>query len=288
MQKFNYGRPASIKEACQMLSQHGNGAKLIAGGTDLMVQFREDDKKWEGVDFIVDLNFIPNLRYIEEKEGYIHIGPLTTHSDLGSSELLRQKAPFICEAALTVGSPQIRNRGTLGGSLCNGSPAADPIIPFIVLDGEVTVEGLRGKRTLLMKEVIAKPYQTSLALDEIVTGFSFKIPKENTKTSFLKIGRRKALAISRMNIGVALTTDENGAIDSIKIAPGCVFATPDRAGAVEAMLLGKIPDEALLEAAGDVMSGIMIERTGIRPSTEYKKPALEGLTRDVLAKALEV
>ena len=254
MQKFNYGRPTTIEEACQMLAKYGDKAKVIAGGTDILVQFREKDEKWKNINYIVDLNFIPKLRYIEERNGSIHIGPLTTHSDLVNSLLLQEKAPFICEAALTVGSPQIRNRGTLCGSLCNGSPAAAPIIPLVVLDTEVTITGEKGSRKMLMKDVISKPYKTSLAKDEIVTDFSFPTPKKGIRTSFLKIGRRKALAISRMNIGVALSLNDNGVIDSIKIAPGCIFATPDRVISVEAMLKGKVPDENLLLEAGEAMA----------------------------------
>ena len=115
MQKFNYGMPTTIEDACQMLANHGENAKVIAGGTDILVQFRDKDEKWKDINYIVDLNFIPNLRYIQERDGYIHIGPLTTHHDLVNALLLQEKVPFICEAAATVGSPQIRNRGTIGG-----------------------------------------------------------------------------------------------------------------------------------------------------------------------------
>ena len=91
MQKFNYASPTTIEEACQMLSDYGEKAKVIAGGTNILIQFRDKDEKWKDVNFVVDFNFIPKLRYIEERNGRIHIGPLTTHKDLVNSALLQQK-----------------------------------------------------------------------------------------------------------------------------------------------------------------------------------------------------
>lgn len=287
MKDFNYSRPATVAEACQLLTKHGAQSKILAGGTDLLVQFREENPKWQGVNFVVDITNLNELRFIREENGLVEIGPLTTHTDLANSPLLQKKAPFLCAAAFSVGSPQIRNRGTIGGSLCNASPAADPIIPLVVLDAVVTIVGPCATRELPLKDVIAKPYETTLAPDELITKITFKAPSENVATAFLKVGRRKALSISRMNIAVALSLDLNGAINTVAIAPGCVFSVPDRVSSVEEILLGKTPNQTLLTKAGEVMAAEMIARTGLRPSSEYKKPALAALTKQCLEKALE-
>lgn len=288
MFKYDYLRPASVKEACELLKKHGDSARVIAGGTDLLVQLRDEDEKWADIKYVVDLTSIDDLRYIREDGDKIRIGVLTTHTSIVNSKLLRENVPFFSEAASTVGSPQIRNRGTIGGSIGNASPAADPVPPLVALDAVVKIVGANGEREELLKSIIVKSYKTSLASDEIITEVSFNKLAPNAKSAFLKLGRRQALAISRMNVGVVVALDDKGAISDIRIAPGCIFATPDRVKIAEDVLIGKVPTEELIIEAGKKVSEEMINRTGIRWSTEFKKPAIEALTKRAIKKALEV
>ena len=288
MFKFDYLRPASVKEACELLALYGESARVIAGGTDLMVQLRDEDKKWAGIRYVVDLSYIDGLKYIKEDGDLIRIGALATHSQIVKSDLLQREVPFFCEACSTVGSPQIRNRGTIGGSIGNASPASDPVPPLIALDAQVLISGKDGEREEDLKSVFSGSYRTSLKPDEIITEISFKKLPVNSQTAFLKLGRRKALAISRMNVGVVLVRDDKGVVTDVRIAPGCIFATPDRVAGAEEVLRGKVPDEELLIEAGLKVSEEMIARTGIRWSTEYKKPVVESLTKRALKEALEV
>ena len=288
MFKYDYLRPASVKEACELLALHGESAKVIAGGTDLMVQIRDEDKKWANIKYVIDIAHLKEMKYIKEDDDSICIGALSSHTDIVKSQILQKYAPFFCEASSTVGSPQIRNMGTIGGSIGNASPASDPVPPLIALDAEVKVVGTSGERIVSLKSIFANSYKTTLKVDEIITEVSFKKIPIEAKSVFLKLGRRKALAISRMNVAVVVVVDSKGVVSDIRIAPGCIFATPDRVKIAEDVLLGKVPTRELLVEAGKKVSEEMINRTGIRPSTEFKKPAIESLTTRALSQALEV
>lgn len=284
MYQFEYLRPASLGEACTMLLE--TGSRPIAGGTDLMVQFHEKSRRWADLKYVVDLSGLTELRYIRETETTVEIGPLTTHTELNRSPVLRQYAAFLAVAAGTVGSPQIRNLGTIGGSIGNASPAADPLTPLIALDARAVIVGNEGTREALVRDLYVKSGVLDLRPGELITRFVFDKLPAGAKTHFEKLGRRKALAISRMNVSVALDTDASGAISMARICPGCVFAVPDRVATAEALLLGKQPDEALFAQAGREVSAEMIRRTGVRWSTEYKQPVIEALTQRALMKAM--
>lgn len=288
MFKYDYLRPASVKAACELLAQHGESAKIIAGGTDLMVQIRDEDKKWANIKYVVDIGHLKEMKYIKEDGNFVRIGALSSHTDIVKSRILQKFAPFFCEASNTVGSPQIRNMGTIGGSIGNASPASDPVPPLIALDAEVKVMGVNGERVVSLKSIFANSYKTTLNVDEIITEISFKKMPDEAKSVFLKLGRRKALAISRMNVGVVVVVDDKGVVSDIRIAPGCIFAVPDRVKIAEDVLIGKVPTRELLVEAGRKVSEEMINRTGVRPSTEFKKPAIESLTTRALSQALEV
>lgn len=286
MIKHKYLRPRSLDVACQFLSE--TKGKVLAGGTDLMVQLRAEDEKLKNINYVVDINHLKELSYIKKEDGYIHIGGLTTHQEIQESDLIQKEAAFLALAVSTVGSPQIRNRGTIGGSICNASPAADPLPPLIALNADVKLKSVRGERTLPLVSIFEKPYSTCLEPDEILVEISFKSLPETTKTTFIKLGRRKALAIARMNIAVALDFSEDGIVTEVRIAPGSVFPTPDRVKAAEEFMLNKKPTVDLIEQASKMISEEMIKRTGIRWSTEYKQPVIENLSKRAINQIMGV
>lgn len=144
-----------------------------------------------------------------------------------------------------------------------------------------------GPRTIPVSKIIVKPGKTALAANEIITEVFFS-SVASIRTTFVKLGRRKALSISRMNVAVVAHQDAQGTVNHIRLAPGCVFATPERAKQAESVLLGKKPDAALIGAAAKAVAGEMIERTGVRWSTEYKQPVITALVRRALKEVLEV
>lgn len=288
MIKYEYFCPTSIKEACELLAKYGADSRIIAGGTDLMVQIRDEDKRWVNIKYVIDITHIKEMNYIREEGDSILIGALATHDDIANSEIIKTAVHFLSDAAVTVGSPQIRNRGTVGGNICNASPAADTVPPLIALDAEVKIESIRGIRIVPLKSIYVKANLTNLEPDEMVTEVRFKTLPKGSKTSFIKLGRRKALAISRISVSITATTDNDGRVTDVRIYPGCIFAVPERVAAAEEVLVGKIPTQELIDEAGIKVSEEMINKTGIRWSTEYKKPAVEALIRRGLKEVLEV
>lgn len=279
MHKFRFINPQSLVEALEYLNQYGKEAKIIAGGTDLLIQLRNEDDKLAGVKFLVNLGSLPDLRQIKIDEDYISIGTLVNHAEIASSELIWAKVSFLSKATSMIGSPQIRNRGTIGGNLINASPAADTVPVMIALDADVILQSLTGSRKLPVRELFLKPYETCIRHDEILTEIKFKCLPEGSKTSFLKIGRRNALVIARLNIAVSLKTDEKGIIKDIRIAPGSVMPLPCRAIEAEKLLIGQTPNEEIINRASKKVADIMVEKSGIRASTIYKKPVIEAITR---------
>lgn len=283
MQKLSYLKPASLQAALAYLNEYGEKCKPYAGGTDLMVQLREEAPRLRGVEYLMDVGGLAELRGIEVRENEISIGAMTTHTQVNTSEVLRKHVPFLSCASSTVGSTQIRNNGTVGGNICNASPAADTLSPFVALNARLVAVSVNGERRVSLKDAFVKAGVLKLEPNELVT--RIEIDRiDDYATAFIKLGRRKALAISRMNAAVALKL-EGGVIQAARIAPGCVFATPDRVEKAEALVVGKAPSAELFEEAGKAVSEEMVARTGIRWSTEYKKPVIEALIRRALCRA---
>lgn len=287
--RFDYYRAKNTDEACKLLSEYQGNIKLIAGGTDLMVQIKEKSSKTKAMDAVLDISFLQEeLRYISEDDTHVYIGALATHTDIEESAVIKKYMPFLSEACATVGSPQIRNMGTLGGSICNASPAADPLTPLIADDAQIVIKGVSGKRLLALTDFYKDKGEVDLKSDELAIGFVIKKNLAQRNTEFIKLGRRKALAISRLNAAVSLILTDDGRLEDVRIAPGCIFVIPDRVRSAEDILNGKSPSKELFKKASQLVSDEMIARTGIRWSTEYKKPAIEGLIEEALLKACKM
>jgi len=281
---YDYHRPTSKKEVCELLDKYGSHAKLLAGGTDLVVQMFEKSPRLKDIQHVIDLTHIKELRFIEENENYVRIGATTTHTDVVESDILREFAPFLCDATFLIGSPKIRNTGTIGGNIANASAAADSVVPLIALDARVKILGLSGERDVLLYDLIEKPYSILTEEDEYITEIYFKKLPEGAKTSFVKLGRRKAMAISRLTVGVTLEVSE--VIENVSIVPGCVFPVPKRIKSAEELLKGEVPTVELIEEAAKAVAETMIKETGKRWSTPYKQPVIQSLVKRAIHEAL--
>lgn len=272
----------TVDEAVELLSRPG--MRALAGGTDLMVQLREDDPKAAGVEGVVDLSRLTELKGIETRGDTVWIGALVSHARAAEDPVLHRWAPFLAEACRSVGAPQIRNRGTLGGSLCNASPAADPIPPLVALGAELTLVSRQGTRTVAVADFLDRPYRPSRQPDELLTGIRIPcIP--GARTAFVKLGRRRALAIARMNVAV-LAVVASGRVAQLAIAPGAVFPKAMRVGPAEEILVGQQPSQALIQQAADRVAAEMVAATGRRWSTPYKEPVIATLCRRALERVL--
>jgi len=285
LQTFNFIRPENLDQACGILSENRGKVKILAGGTDVMIELR-DNKLPLAIETIMEISHLEELSFIEDDGENIRIGAAATHAEVAESDLIRKNAPLLAEAATSVGSPQIRNRGTVAGNSVTASPAADTIPPLLVLDATVVLRRGTEKREVPLREIFAGPNQVTIGNDELVTGIYFEKVPAAARTAFIKLARRNSAAKSRMNFAALARQNNAGEVVELRISAGSVTPSPTRFTAAEIFLLGKIPDPRLLQEAGEAVSGEMIRQSGYRWSTDYKKPVVESLTVRILEEVL--
>lgn len=276
--EFAYTSPSTLGEALEILQDYGERASVIAGGTDLMIGIREGGLRAE---LVVDISRIPELQFVREEGNQISIGPLVTHGELASSAPIKKGASVLGRAANSVGSPQIRNMGTIGGNIINASPAADTIPALVVLEAQVTLRRKGGERNLPITDLYLGPYKTIIEQQELLTQIAFAKLDDTWKSSFIKLARRKALAISRINIAVVAKMHEMRAKE-VRVSVGSSTPAPCRMEKAEAVLKGAVPSATVIEEASRIVAEEMVDRSGVRPSTEYKRPAVQGLVKKAL------
>ncbi len=281
--KFQYIRADSLRHALDWLAAQGADTSVIAGGTDLMISIRKGDLHSR---FVLDISRLEELRAIELRNGLLEIGSAVTFSDIVNSPLVRECAPALVKAAKCVGSVQIRNVGTIGGNVANASPAADGVPPLVVHNAVAIVNSAAGQRRIPVHELITGPYVTALRPDELLTKFLLEPIGNGYRSGFQRIARRRALAVARINAAAVTYVGSDGAVRDLRLCLGSITPTPYRMKAAEDHLLGKRPDLELIRHVAKIVSQEMIRQSGIRPSTEYKEPAVQGLVVKVLSELL--
>ena len=217
----------------------------------------------------------------------IEIAPLVTHSRLINEPLIKNNFPILMEAAYTIGSTQIRNRGTIGGNILNASPAADLLPPLIALRAEVELTSREGKRVSSLEEFLAGPYKTKIQANELLTKIKIPLLGDNYYTDFQKIGRRKALSIARLSLALVTKIDEEGVFHDTRVAPGSATPYPQSLPKTEEAINGKSVSNIDLEEIGKITSKEMVSITGERWSTPYKKPTIAVLIKRALEKIIK-
>jgi CO/xanthine dehydrogenase FAD-binding subunit len=271
---FDYLKPASLDEALAMLDRYGDKAKLIAGGTDVMVQWK---KKIVTPEYMISLRNVPELRFIEY-DGDLKIGGATTHRVLEVSDVIRKHFPIITDAVSSLGSVQVRNSATIGGNICNAAPSADTAPPLLALETEAHIAGLQGRRSVPLSEFFTGPSRTVLTKGEIVTHFHIPKPPQRTGMAYWKHTRRKAMDLPILGVAVIISFEEDLATCSkARIALGVAAPTPMRALKAEAFLEGKKICEDVLAEAGKTASQEASPRTTIRGSEWYRREMIEVL-----------
>lgn len=287
MQNFNFVRPDNLDEACDLLIRYKDKAKLIAGGTDLIIALREE-KLPNCLEIIIDISNLGELNYIKEEGKYIRTGSGVKHAEIAKNKLIKKYAPILSMAASVVGSPQIRNKGTIAGNIITASPAADTIPALIVLDSILVIRKGKEKRNISLKDIFEGPNKVNLKSDEIVCEIFFEKLPLDTKFDFIKLARRNAVDKSRMNIAVVAQQKKNKEIIDIRISVGSLTPIPERFKNAEDLLLGEIPTHDLIQKAGKKIAEEMINKSGYRWSTEYKEPVVKSLINRVLNRIVEV
>lgn len=285
MQHFEFHSATSIEEAAALLAEKGDKSKVIAGGTDLIPALRNEDLH---PDLILNLLGIHTLRGIRESDGAVWIGPLMTFTEIVESEVIGRCFPLLAQAAASVGGPQIRNRGTIGGNIVNASPAADVLPAALALGAELHLYSKpSGERSVPLAEAIEKPYRTNFRQDEFLTGITFRKLVPGVRSAFEKLGRRNAMARARINLSMVLRQDSSKRILELRIVPGAVLPVAKRMKKTEEMLLGEKPDEEGIEEAATCLIEEMVAITGHRWSTEYKVPVMRNIFKRVFTSLIE-
>ena len=270
-----YYSVSRIEEALALLDQHREAARIVAGGTDLIIEMeRGQHPKLQA---LIDITRVPGLDAIEMRDGTIVLGPLVTHNHVVASPLIRDRALPLAQAAWEVGAPQIRNRATVAGNLITASPANDTITPLIALGAEVTLASAAGERTLALADFYSGFRQTVLRPDELLRAIRIPALSAGERGLFLKLGLRRAQAISVVDAAVVIAQDAAGAVRDARIALGSVAATIVRVAAAEDYLVGKRLSAETAAEAGRLASESVTPIDDVRGSAAYRREMVQVL-----------
>ncbi len=282
-----YFRPQNIPEALKILEEFQGQARLLAGGTDLIPQIRNRETEPK---VLVDITRIPGLGEIKLEEGVIKIGALVTHAQIVEASLIREKAPALSEGVAQLGSPQIRNLGTVTGNVVSGQPGADATIPLLALDANVKIVREKDERTIPMREFFLDTGKTRVdSTREMVTEIFFPAPTKNESSVSLRLARRKSLALPILNVAVVVSADaKKKKFNDVKIALGPVAPIPFRAREAEGILASApISDEVIKEAARKAAQEASPRTSLLRGSEEYRREMVINLVERAIYKGLE-
>ena len=277
--EFTYHEPRSLAEAASLLQTYGSSARVLAGGTDLLVQMKLGKVQPE---HLVYISKIPELRFLTEDRG-LRIGPLIVHRDLEKSAVVREKFSALFEAARSVTSVQVRGMGTLGGNLCHASPAADSAPALIALGAQIRIVGGAGVSILPLEEFFVGPGKTGLKPGELLTEIQIPDSGPASGSAFLKL-TRVAADLAKVNAAAFIVRDKD-VCRECRIASGAVAPTPVRLKKAEGILRGKRFEEDLCRLAGETAAEEIQPITDIRSTAWYRREVIKVLVRDALREA---
>jgi carbon-monoxide dehydrogenase medium subunit len=281
---MQYEAPRSLEQAVALLANRGGEARVLAGGTDLLVQMRTDILEPA---LLVDIKGISELREVHEQDGAFRIGAAVTGAELKEHAALKRAWPGVIEAATLIGSTQVQGRATMGGNLCNGSPAADSVPALIAAGAKASIVGPKGRRELAVEDVMLGPRQLALEKGEIIA--SFQLPKKAPRSAdaYLRFIPRTEMDIAVAGCGVCLTLDAGGTCTAARVGLGAVAARPLLvADAAKALVGSKVDDAALgkLDAAVRAACKPIDDKRG---TIEYRTKVAGVLARRAALIALE-
>jgi len=259
---FEYRRPQTMDELVTLLSQYQNKAVILAGGTDLALELKEDLHRPE---MVIDIKGLNDLKGIEVIDGTLHIGALVTFSDMLASELLKRQYHLLWESASCVASVGIRNRATMIGNICSAVPCMDSAPPLLCYNAEVVLHSQAGERVIPIGEWFLAPRTTQRRADELVTWIRIPLVTQEHSGVFVKLGRYQGEDLAQANLAILITADLE-----YRISYGSVAPIPLRATAIEEYLRGKVPEPETLRHAAEMVEAVVSPITDVRASREYR------------------
>jgi CO/xanthine dehydrogenase FAD-binding subunit len=281
MQSFEYCRPHSIAEAVALLAEHGAGARVLAGGTDLVIGLRNQEIRPTAV---IDLKRIPELSPgIRREDGGLIISATTVMTDIEHDEAVRQHFPALAEAASTVGSVQIRNRATMVGNICNASPAADTAPPLLVYDASAVAVGSGGTRRIPLDDFFVRSGQTTLQPGELVTGLEVPFPTARTAAAYTRMTRRRGTDLASITLCCGVDENRITRLAYGSVGPRPVLVIDDSGVLVDP----DAPDEAKTPILAEMLAGASPSPRSMRAGPEYRLAMLPVLARRALQTAID-
>ena len=282
MHDFDFLEPSSLSEVCQLAEQWGDDARLIAGGTALMLALRQ---RLVSPSRLISVARVPELRgvHVNEQQG-LTIGALTTHSEVAQSSLVRERYPMLASMATQVANWQVRNQGTIGGNLCYADPATDPPGCLLALGAEVVLQGVSHQRVLPMAEFLVDYYETAIQAGEVLVAIRLPAPIANSHGSYLRYLKTPADHRPVMNVSVTSTwtsTSSGDVVGDVNLVIGAATPFPVRLGAGEALVSQK-PSLALVQSLAQAASQEMDALSDARATSDYRRD----LARVLVARAL--
>lgn len=279
MQQFQFFSVKSLSDALRFLAEKGDQTKVLAGGTDLIPALRDEVSSPA---FILNILEIEGLNGVREADQALRIGSITTHAQLLESDILRRTCPSLVQAAASIGGPLIRNRGTIGGNIANASPAADLASTLLSLDAEAVLMSQKGTRVVSLRDFFLGPGKTALNPDELLAEIAIPLPPG--KGVFLKLGRRRAMSLSVVNVAVCLKMEGRRCREA-KVALGSVAPTPIRCPGAERLLVNQEMDAELISKCAQEAVAASKPVDDHRAKAWYRLQAGTILLRRALAQA---
>ncbi|MCK4240673.1 MAG: xanthine dehydrogenase family protein subunit M [Candidatus Atribacteria bacterium] len=276
-----YFAPQRVEEALEILSRYGKEIKVIAGGTDLLVQYY--DRLYE-ISSWLDLKNIKELKEIKIYQNQMEIGAMVTHNQLEKSGNIKRYFPVLSQAAADIGSPQIKNRGTVGGNIVNASPAGDLLPPLMAYEAQFRLLSNQGEVIVLAEEFFIGPKETILKPAQLLTQIILPLPPERTYGSWIKVGKRKALIIATITLALVVEmAEDNKIIKDVRTCLGSVAPTPIEIKEIKKMMVEKNFDQLNFAELGQIVEDKISPIDDIRGTREYRKD----VAKEIMINALE-
>ncbi len=281
MPSFEILFPKNLNDALNAISLYKEDVHIIAGGTDVIPGLNQESKRFKNTRLLIDINRVPEMKGITVDQEKISIGAAETFSEILLNEIVQKKLPLLWKSAGTIGSVQIRNRATLAGNFVNNAPCADSVPVLLAYNTKVEIESLNSKREILLNDFLSAPYKTKLGKDEMVTRINIPIPSSKLNGDFYKLGRRRAVAISRITLALLISLNHN-MIDEIRIASGAVTPIGMRFFDLEKFAEGQKVEDQFLKELSKKLGEQIIQVAGLRWSSEYKLPVVQQIFYQLL------